>query len=144
MKFVAITSELLNEEEIRGSPLLLDICQTTLAMYPADGPVHPWVGYLVADGERFVGTCAFKSPPNEEGVEIAYFTFPECEGKGVATQMARELVAIAQRSGAGVVVRAQTLPKVSASTHILEKLGFAKVGSVMHPEDGEVWEWRRE
>jgi RimJ/RimL family protein N-acetyltransferase len=76
-------------------------------------------------------------------VEIAYFTFPGNEGRGIATRMASELVAIARQNGVRAV-KAQTLPRENASTRILEKLGFSKAGSVRHPEDGEVWEWRLE
>lgn len=53
-------------------------------------------------GGRYVGACAFKSATTEIGVEIAYFTFPEFECKGIATQMARELVAIAESAGVKV------------------------------------------
>src|SRR5688500_4312200 len=141
MKLFAITTELMNTEKVHNSDFLLAVCQSTMAIYPAEGPPHPWVGYLAANGETYVCACAFKSVPDKTGDEIVYFTFPEFEGKGIATQMARELVAIA--ANGGVKARAQTLPKVSASTSILEKLGFEKVGSVIHPEDGEVWEWQQ-
>ena len=96
---------------------------------------------LAGESGVFVGTCAFKTPPNEEGVEIAYFTFPEHEGRGVATRMAKRLVEIAEIEGVRPV-RAQTLPEENASTSILKKLGFKCVGPVQHPEDGTVWEWR--
>ncbi len=142
MKLIPITEEILAREEIRTSAFLFDICRSTLAMYPAGGPVHPWIGYLAEVDGEIVGTCAFKAPPDENGAEIAYFTFPAYEGRGVATSMASELVAIAGRAGAEEV-RAQTLPNVNASTRILEKLGFSRAGTVMHPEDGEVWEWKR-
>jgi RimJ/RimL family protein N-acetyltransferase len=142
MKLIEITTSILEDERIRHSDFLSVVCRSTLAMYPAGGPVVPWVGYLAEEDGEFVGTCAFKSPPGEHGVEIAYFTFPEHEGRGLATRMAAELVAIATRAGARTV-RAQTLPEVNASTKILEKLGFSNGGSVMHPEDGEVWEWTR-
>jgi RimJ/RimL family protein N-acetyltransferase len=144
MKFVAITEEILNKDYVRDSDFLLGVCQATLAMYPAGGPLHPWAGYLVeSDQELVVGACAFKSAPNGRGVEIAYFTFPEHEGKGLATEMARELVHICRSHGV-TPVTAQTLPLPNASTRILEKLGFVMTGSVMHPEDGEVWEWQLE
>jgi RimJ/RimL family protein N-acetyltransferase len=76
-------------------------------------------------------------------VEIAYYTFAEFEGQGIATAMAAELVEMAAREGVALV-RAQTLPEVNASCRILGKLGFRNIGTVMHPEDGEVWEWHRE
>ena len=143
MILVTVTKELLKEEEVCNSKFLSEFIQSNLEMFPAEKSTPPWVGYLAKDGGRYVGACAFKSVPTEVGVEIAYFTFPEFEGKGVATQMARELLEIAKNAGVAVV-RAQTLPKVSASTKLLEKLGFSNIGSVLHPEDGEVWEWKRE
>ena len=41
-----------------------------------------------------------------------------------------------------VAVTAQTLPAHGASTRILRKMGLVMTGSVVHPTDGEVWEWR--
>lgn len=48
-------------------------------------------GYLVLETDTIVGTCAFRSPPRSGEVEIAYFTFPEFEGRGFTTEMARHL-----------------------------------------------------
>jgi RimJ/RimL family protein N-acetyltransferase len=45
-------------------------------------------GYLVLENDTIVGTYAFRSPPRNGEVEIAYFTFPEFEGRGFATEMA--------------------------------------------------------
>jgi hypothetical protein len=39
------------------------------------------------------------------------------------------------------VITARTLPEENHSTKILRKNSFTFVGSVMDPEDGEVWEW---
>jgi RimJ/RimL family protein N-acetyltransferase len=75
-------------------------------------------------------------------VEIAYFTAPEFEGHGHATQTARALIAIAQQADPALLIAAQTLPEENASTTILRKLGFRLLGSIHHPEDGEIWEWR--
>lgn len=132
---------MLDWERIRESEFLSGICKSTLATYGASGPALPWVGYLAEIGDNYVGTCAFKSPPDANGVEIAYFTFPEHEGKGIAKHMASELVTIARQNGVSTV-RAQTLPEANTSTRILERLGFHRTGSVVHPEDGEEWEWK--
>ena len=119
-----------------------EVFRATRALYESVGFKEPWVGYLaLADGKP-VGTCGFKSGPVDGRVEIAYFTFPGCEGKGVATAMAAELAAIARRHEPLVVVAAQTLPERNASTRVLEKLGFRHVATIDHPEDGEVWEWQ--
>ncbi len=108
----------------------------------------PWIGYLaevVDDSSQAtcVGTCAFKSPPVNGAVEIAYFTFPEFEGRGIATQMVKELLAIARTNKPDLFIIAQTLPVENASNAILKKFGFEFAGTVEHPEDGTVWEWRR-
>ena len=110
-------------------------------MYRRSGFHPPWVAYLVIDNGRCVGTCAFKGAPRENRVEIAYFTFPECEGQGLATQMAQALADIARAQIPGITVTAQTLPVQNASTHVLTKLGFKRVGTAEDDEVGVVWEW---
>jgi RimJ/RimL family protein N-acetyltransferase len=120
-----------------------DVLTATVQMYDASGFEMPWVAYLATEDGACVGTCAFKRAPCDGRVEIAYYTFPAHEGKGIATRMARALIDIAARANGDLVVAAQTLPAESASTAILRKLGFANVGTVEHPEDGPVWEWRR-
>ncbi len=114
----------------------------TVRLYDAVGYVEPWVGYLAIADSRAVGTCSFKSAPVAGRVEIAYFTFPGFEGRGVATAMASELIRVAWRGDSGLVVAAQTLPRRGASTRVLEKLGFEHVETLEHPEDGTVWEWQ--
>lgn len=120
------------EEALRG----------TVQLYDAVGYQEPWVGYLGVAGSKAVGTCGFKSAPVGGRVEIAYFTFPGFEGRGVSTAMASELIRVAWSGDPEVVVAAQTLPKRGASTRILEKLGFEHVATLEHPEDGGVWEWQ--
>lgn len=121
-------------------PALIDeVLRATVHLYEGAGFVEPWICYVaVADG-ILVGTCGFKSPPRDGRVEIAYFTFPEAEGRGIATAMAAELVAIA--ASYPVDVTAQTLPARNPSHRVLEKLGFRHVDTIEHPEDGTVWEW---
>ena len=143
MNLVAITPELAASQRIRGSDFLRDLCASTIGLYPNGSPILPWVGYLAEDQGVFVGTCAFKSHPEAGEVEIAYFTFPEHEGRGIATRMAARLADLASENGV-IRVKAQTLPERNASTRVLEKLGFSFLGGVSHPEDGEVWEWCRQ
>ena len=120
--------------------LLRAIARQTLALIRRTGVTRPpWSGYLAVDEARktIVGTCGFKSPPDQEGIiEIAYFTFPGFEGQGYATAMAAGLV---QRGSAAAGVRrlrAHTLPEKNASTRILQKLGFESLGDIVDPEDG--------
>ncbi|MBX7247643.1 MAG: GNAT family N-acetyltransferase [Caulobacteraceae bacterium] len=102
----------------------------------------PWGGYWGEADGRAVGLCAFKAAPDTRGeVEIAYMTFPDCEGRGFAGAMARALVETARAGGAAAVV-AHTLPADGPSCSVLRRAGFAHGGSVIDPEDGEVWAWR--
>ena len=129
-------------EELTLPEVAQSVSEASVGVYQKTGFVRPWVGYLAEQDGRVVGTCAFKSPPQEGRVEIAYFTFPEYEGKGVATRMARQLVQIARDTDNTIGVVAQTLPQESASTAVLRKLGFRHVGPAHDDEVGEVWEWQ--
>ncbi len=119
-----------------------EVIEATTQLYRAVGYEPPWIGYLVIENGTCVGTCGFKSPPQNNRVEIAYFTFPGHESRGVATRMASELIRLALENVPDVTVAAQTLPEENASTSVLKKLRFRLVGTVEHTEDGSVWEWQ--
>ncbi|HSC47821.1 MAG TPA: GNAT family N-acetyltransferase [Gammaproteobacteria bacterium] len=108
-------------------------------------PVGGW-GYVASEGalRRVVGTCGYRAAPDARGeVEIAYFTFPAFEGRGIATAMAKRLVEEAAGHRGVRLIIAHTLPRENASTRILTNLGFRHAGRVKHPEDGEIWRWER-
>jgi RimJ/RimL family protein N-acetyltransferase len=117
--------------------------EATVQLYSRVGWIRPWIGYLAFEDHECVGTCAFTSAPRDGAVEIAYFTFPGREGRGVATRMAERLVSIAGKSAPQVSVTAHTLPQENASTRILRRIGFELMGPADHPEDGPIWVWRR-
>lgn len=143
MKLIAIAVAGEPSEPIINLPVAArEVGAAYKSLYEVGGYKSPWLGYFAIVDGCCVGTCGFKSPPENNRVEIAYFTFPDYEGKGIATQMAKALVTIAIDADPRIEVAAQTLPVDSASTTILRKLGFENVGAVIHPEDGEVWEWR--
>jgi [ribosomal protein S5]-alanine N-acetyltransferase len=122
--------------------LATGVCGATALLYDKVGYAAPWLGYLaLLDDSIVVGACSFKGAPVSGKVEIAYFTFPEFEGRGIATSMAHELVILARATEPGIIVTAQTLPERNASARILEKLGFAQMGTGVDPDVGEVWEW---
>ena len=123
------------------SLLLSVLQQTEQHVYPKGGG-----GLLAVDAvsRQVLGTCGYPAAPDAQGeIEIAYFTFPAYEGRGIARRMARELV---ERASARPDVRriiAHTLAQHSASTRILTGLGFSHAGTIDHPEDGELWRWER-
>lgn len=143
LQLIAITQEGKLANPVESVPsLAAQIMEATTQLYKAVGYEPPWVGYLALENGSFVGSCAFKSPPENNRVEIAYFTFPGHESRGVATRMASALVRIAINQMPAVTLAAQTLPEEGASTSVLKKLQFRFVGAVEHPEDGLVWEWQ--
>lgn len=143
LQLIAITQDGALEKPVASVPALAaQVIEATTQLYSAVGYEPPWLGYLALENGAFIGSCGFKSPPENNRVEIAYFTFPEYESRGVATRMASALVRIAMTETPAVIVAAQTLPEESASTSVLKKLQFRLVGSIEHPEDGLVWEWQ--
>ncbi len=113
----------------------------TSKFYESTGFQRPWISYLGVVETKPIGICSFKSSPKDGQVEIAYFTFPNGEGRGFATEMARQLIEIAKREQQDIRVIAQTLVAPNASHQVLRKLGFNLIGEIEHPSDGKVLEW---
>jgi len=89
-----------------------------------------------------IGSCGYKGPPDPDGVvEIAYAVHEAYRGRGYATEVAAALIDYAFASGRVRTVRAHTLPQPNASTRVLTKCGFERLGEVLDPEDGLVWRW---
>jgi RimJ/RimL family protein N-acetyltransferase len=101
----------------------------------------PWVGYFAVNNGQTVGVAGFKGGPKNNTVELAYGTVPEFEGLGFGTRICKLLVETALENNPGLRITARTLPMHSASTRILEKNSFRKLGTIEDPEDGPVWEW---
>jgi [ribosomal protein S5]-alanine N-acetyltransferase len=146
MKLVAIPADgSLALEGATGHDALADMVTASVDLYLRRGFVAPWICYVAIEGDAVVGSCGFAAPASAGEAEIAYFSFPGHEGKGVATRMATTLMALSQDAAReqGVRLIAHTLPAEGASTSILRKLGFELLGAIQHNEDGEVWKWRR-
>ncbi len=118
-----------------------------LAMVRNATQPDPWVlGFTMIkrDDERVVGQCGFKGPPDADGiVEIAYAVDPDFQRRGYATEAATALVTYAFSNVGVRLVYAHTLPEANASTRVLTKCGFERVGEVIDPDDGLVWRWQK-
>lgn len=135
---------------VHGKPLgkvgtLTDIarqvCAATTRLYADAGFVAPWLGYLAQRESKLVGACAFKAPPSDGKVEIGYLTFPGFEGRGVATEMVRQLLQIARAAQPQLTIVAHTANEENASNAVLKKFGFQFTGAFEDPEDGQMWSW---
>lgn len=129
---------------LQGVDVLPEVADQTLAMtvefYGRAGFAPPWVGHIVVEGDVPIGACGFKGAPKDRRVEIAYFTFPGGENRGIATRVAALMIEIAKTADPSVVT-ARTLIEPNASQRVLTKAGFRNAGVVIDPEDGEALEW---
>ena len=104
-----------------------------------------WFGHLAVEGasQQLAGICSLKGPPVEGAVEMAYFTFPGFEGRGIGTAMAQFVVDRARLLPDVRWIAARTAPEHNSSNRILEKIGLRFVCEEL--EDGvPVWLWRME
>jgi RimJ/RimL family protein N-acetyltransferase len=115
--------------------------QVTIDFFHRVGYVPPWIGYYARLNNEFVGSGAFKGKPKDKKVEIAYGTFRKHQGRGIGTEICRQLVLLSLKTDPEIKITARTLPEENASTHILKKNGFILLGTVWDQEDGNVWEW---
>jgi RimJ/RimL family protein N-acetyltransferase len=122
-----------------------EVSPAWLARMRSSAP-SPWThGFAMVERASgvTVGSCAYKGPPDTEGVvEIAYGVEPAYRSRGFAKEAAAALVGHAKQAGVRLV-RAHTRPENGASARVLASCGFACLGEVMDPEDGLVWRWER-
>ncbi len=110
-------------------------------------PGNPWtLGFRarLRDTGAVVGTCAFKGPPDADGmVEIAYGIEEAYRGCGYASEASSALTTFAFRTGDVRCVRAHTKIDNVASVRVLERCGYQFVGEVVDPDDGLVSRYER-
>lgn len=100
-----------------------------------------WWLHLFFDDGVLVGSGGFVGPPDDGVVEIGYEIAPAFRGCGRATGAARALVATAHAETEVHTVLAHTSARQSASTSVLERVGFTFVGEFPDEEEGAVWRW---
>ena len=142
MELVAIKRTLKENDLFVNNPDCQESLYMSLDYYKKVGFKPPWIGYYVKREEQFVGVGAFKGRPVDGKVEIAYGTFERFRKKGIGTEICRMLVELSLKTDPSVVITARTLPENNYSTRILEKNDFELLGTIIDPEDGEVWEWK--
>ncbi len=128
--------------DIYASPDCQQLIDMMSEFYPKIGFNIPWVGYFVIKDSKVVGTGGFVGQPKDGMVEIAYWTFKEFEGQGIASFTCSELVAISRRVDPALVITAKTQPEINASTKILQKNGFEFDSIVQDHEIGDAWLWK--
>jgi RimJ/RimL family protein N-acetyltransferase len=109
--------------------------------YPNIGFNEPWIGYFVLKNNQVVGTGSFTGQPINGTVEIAYWTFKDFEGQGIASFVCKQLISIAKSTDPSIIITAKTAPEHNASTKILANNGFTYTTIVQDDEIGDAWLW---
>ena len=110
----------------------------------AAGASWDWCGmFYIVDVEtaRIVGTCGFKSAPQEGQVEIGYGVAAGWRGRGVATAAVRQMLDTAQHLAPGVAVVAMVNPENLPSTAVVQRLGFRAVGECIDTDGERLVQW---
>ncbi len=141
MEFVPVKRTLEENGEFIANPECRETIYMTIDFYKKVGFEPPWIGYYVKRDANIVGCAAFKGAPVSGTVEIAYGTMEKYRKQGIGTIICRKLVEFSIKTEPLVKITARTLPEENFSTRILKKNNFKLIGTVLDPEDGEVWEW---
>ncbi len=128
-------------KEIYASTNCQQLINSMNNYYPKIGFNKPWVGYFAFKDNQVVGTGGFTGQPKHGTVEIAYWTFQEFEGQGVASFVCKELITIAKATQPGIIITAKTAPEHNASTKILQNNRFTFTEIVRDDEIGDAWLW---
>ncbi|MBD0349955.1 MAG: GNAT family N-acetyltransferase [Flavisolibacter sp.] len=125
-----------------NNPECLEVLKVYPDYYKKVGYNKPWIGYFATlDGDEIVGCGGYKGKPKDGKIEIAYGTFKKYEGKGIGTEICRQLVLLSLQTDPSIRITARTFLENNASAQILKRNGFECRGIVYDEEDGDVWEW---
>ena len=95
MKLIPIEVDEALNSEYRSNPECIDILDVYPGFYERVGFIKPWIGYFATwHNDEIIGCGGFKGRPLNGKVEIAYGTFKNYEGRGVATEICRQLVSL--------------------------------------------------
>lgn len=142
IRFHPIDVEEKGNEQFAGHPECEPILAIFTGHYKKVGYELPWIAYFFSDERgELIGGGGFKGAPANGKVEISYGTFGKHQGRGIATEICRELRDLALKTDPSVTVTARTHPENNASIRVLEKNGFVNQGLVFDVDDGDVFEF---
>ena len=141
MELIPIKETLEDNVEFVANPLCSETIFMTIDFYKKVGYNPPWISYYVKLGYELVGAAAFKGRPVNGMIEIAYGTFEKYRNQGIGTAICKHLVDLSLKTDPSVTITARTLREENFSAELLKRNDFVFNGTVVDPEDGEVWEW---
>ena len=128
-------------KEIYANPDCQEIFKSYPEYYFKTGYNPPWIGYFVIGEGKVLGVGGFIGQPKDGIVEIAYNTFKEYEGQGIASFSCQQLISIAKATDPQIIIIAKTSPEQNASTKILQRNRFKFTRIVQDEDIGDAWEW---
>ena len=82
---------------------------------------HPPVYAVEVEG-RFIGYVIYHAY-DQDSIEIGWVLFPECWGKGYASELTKQMIDMARKGGKSLVIECN--PGQEATKHIAMKHGFS-------------------
>jgi RimJ/RimL family protein N-acetyltransferase len=98
--------------------------------------------WLIVEGVDAVGLCSVLRPPADGRLEIGYGIAPAHRNKGAARRAIADLLSWARAAPNLTAITAETGTQNTASQRVLQRNGFARVGTRTDPQDGELICWQ--
>jgi [ribosomal protein S5]-alanine N-acetyltransferase len=118
--------------------------QYSLEKLSASEEEKNWWTYFPVHKEdnMLIGSGGYKGKPTNEGmVEIGYEIATAYRNRGLATEMAHQLIEHAFHNERVKMIIAHTLGLDNPSTRVLQKCGFKKVEELNDAQEGIIWKW---
>lgn len=132
-------------EPLAAPPLMEDALPAFLNALRADPVAAPWWARMIVLREtgEAAGSIGFSGPPDDSGtVTMGYSLYPAFQGKGIASEAARALVAWALAQPGARRVRATIRPGHVASERVAAAAGLRRTGRIEDdPDEGPVEVW---
>lgn len=104
---------------------------------------HCQGSWMIVSGVEVVGLCSYRRPPQGGSVEIGYGIAASRRNRGYATLAVAQIVQQARRDREVQRLVAETSISNPPSMRVLEKNGFARIGSRVDDDDGCVALWQK-
>jgi RimJ/RimL family protein N-acetyltransferase len=144
MTLLPIEVETTRNKIFQDSPECAEIVAIFQDHYQKTGFHKPWIVYVFSnEAGEFIGAGGFKDQPREGKVEITYGTFSRYQGRGIGTEICKNLLQLARKMDPSLTIIAHTVPDNLASIAVLQKNGFVQNGKVWDEEDGELLLWEQ-
>jgi RimJ/RimL family protein N-acetyltransferase len=123
MKLLPIEEDQTLNNRFKEEPECIEVLRLFIEHYKKVGFHKPWIGYFVADDQNeIVGGGGYKGKPTDGKIEISYGTFKKYEGRGIGSEICKQLVLLSLQTDPSIRITARTLPDNMGSIRVLKNL----------------------